>query len=324
MPSRTEFFNKVGKIALGTRMRMLSESIMEDAKGIYEMYDVALKPKWFPVFYVLSKNEEKSITAIAKEIGHSHPSVSKTIREMVKAGVAIEQKDKSDGRKNMLQLTEKGRDLALKIEDQYTDIDSAVGEALAQTTHNIWKAMEELEFLLDDQSMLYRVRKAKKIRESKKIKIVPYESQHKQFFFDVNEEWISQYFKMEAADYKALQNPKDYIIDNGGAILVALYEDEPVGVCALIKMDHAEYGYELAKMGVLPKMHGKGIGWILGKACAEKARTMGAKKIYLESNTVLTPAITLYHKLGFKKVKGLDTPYERCNIKMSLSLDYKE
>ncbi len=320
MPNQTEFFNKVGKIALGTRMRMLSESIMEDAKGIYGMYDVALKPKWFPVFYVLSKNEEKSITAIAKEIGHSHPSVSKTIREMVKAGVAVEQKDKTDGRKNMLQLTSKGRELAIKIKDQYTDIDSAVGEALEQTTHNIWKAMEELEFLLEDQSMLQRVRKAKKTREAKKIKIIPYEAKYKQFFFDVNEEWISQYFTMEAADYKALENPKDYIIDNGGAILVALYDDEPVGVCALIKMDHPEYGYELAKMGVLPKVHGKGIGWLLGKACAAKAKEMGAKKIYLESNTVLAPAIALYHKLGFKKVKGLETPYERCNIKMSLSL----
>lgn len=321
MSNTTKFFNKVGKIALGTRMRMLSERIMEDAKGVYAMYDVALKPKWFPVFYVLSKNEEKSITAIAKEIGHSHPSVSKTIREMVKAGVAVEQKDKTDGRKNMLKLTKKGQELALKIEDQYTDIDSAVGEALDQTTHNIWKAMEELEWLLSEQSMLQRVRQAKKNRESKKVKIIPYQAKYKQFFFDVNEEWIKKYFKMEAADYKALENPKEYILDKGGAILIALYDDEPVGVCALIKMNHPDYQYELAKMGVLPKVHGKGIGWILGKACTEKAKEMGAKRIYLESNTVLTPAITLYYKLGFKKVKGLETPYERCNIKMSLSLD---
>jgi len=318
MSNTTEFFNKVGKIALGSRMRMLSESIMEDAKGIYSMYDVALKPKWFPVFYVLSKGEAKSITAIAKEIGHSHPSVSKTIREMVKAGVALEQKDKSDGRKNILQLTEKGKVLAIRIEDQYTDIDSAVGEALAQTTHNIWKAMEELEFLLADQSMLQRVRSAKKKRASEKVKIVPYEPKHKQFFFDVNEAWISQYFEMEEADHKALENPKAYILDKGGAILVALYDNEPVGVSALIKMEHPEYGYELAKMGVLPKMQGKGIGWLLSKATIEKAKSLSNKKIYLESNTVLAPAITLYHKLGFKKVAGLLSPYERCNIKMAL------
>ncbi|MCS2304494.1 hypothetical protein NXX23_23480 [Bacteroides ovatus] len=46
-------------------------------------------------------------------------------------------------------------------------------------------------------------------------------------------------------DYKALDHPKEYILDKGGAILVALYKDEPVGVCALCKMDHPLYDYEL-------------------------------------------------------------------------------
>jgi hypothetical protein len=47
---------------------------------------------------------------------------------------------------------------------------------------------------------------------------------------------------------------------------------------------------------------------------------MGAKKIYLESNTILKPAINLYHKMGFQKVSGLATPYKRCNIQMELVL----
>lgn len=57
---------------------------------------------------------------------------------------------------------------------------------------------------------------------------------------------------MEEADYKALDHPKEYILDKGGAILVALYKDEPVGVCALCKMDHPLYDYELAKLACQP------------------------------------------------------------------------
>ena len=49
-------------------------------------------------------------------------------------------------------------------------------------------------------------------------------------FRTLNEEWITDYFRMEEADYKALDHPKEYILDKGGAILVALYKDEPVGV----------------------------------------------------------------------------------------------
>ena len=78
--------------------------------------------------------------------------------------------------------------------------------------------------------------------------------------------------------------------------------------------------YELAKMAVSPKAKGKGIGFILGNTSIAKAKELGAKKIYLESNTILKPAINLYHKLGFKKVTGIPSPYERCNIQMILEV----
>ncbi len=224
------FFNKVGKMALGSRLKMLSESIMEDAKQIYQMYGIDLKPKWFPVFYVLSHSKNKSITVIAREIGHSHPSVSKIVSEMSKEKIVAEKMDKKDGRKNILELTQKGKDIAIKIENQYIDVNNAVEEALGQTRHNMWKAMEELEFLLHQKSMLRRVQEQKKQRESKKVKIVPYQSKFLLFFKELNEAWITTNFKMEKEDYKALEDPEKYILDKGGHILVALYNNEPVGV----------------------------------------------------------------------------------------------
>jgi GNAT superfamily N-acetyltransferase len=86
-------------------------------------------------------------------------------------------------------------------------------------------------------------------------------------------------------------------------------------------MDDPHYDFELAKMAVSPQAKGKGIGWLLGKAIIKKAQSLNAQKIYLESNTVLKPAINLYHKLGFNKVIGHSTPYKRCNIQMELILD---
>jgi GNAT superfamily N-acetyltransferase len=161
----------------------------------------------------------------------------------------------------------------------------------------------------------------KKERESREVQIVDYQPVYQSAFRALNEEWITTYFKMEAADYKALDHPDTYILDKGGFILVALYAGEPVGVCALIKMDDPDYDFELAKMAVSPAVQGKSIGWLLGKAIVEKARAQGASsRLYLESNTLLKPAINLYHKLGFQKVAGRTTPYERCNIQMELRL----
>lgn len=315
-----EFFNKVGKIALGSRLRMLTEQIMEDAAHIYKLYNIDMQPKWFPVFYILSQGEEKTITAIAKEIGHSHPSVSKIISEMSEWGLVKEQKDVTDGRKNMVSLTKKGKEVNTKIQDQYTDVNNAIEEISGEATNDLWKAMEEWEFLLEQSPLLSRVKNQQKQREGQKVQIVDYEPKYKEAFKALNEEWISAYFKLEEADHRALDNPEGYIIKKGGYILIALYNDEPAGACALLKMNDPEYDFELAKMAVSTKLQGKNIGWLLGQAALNKARALGAKKIYLESNTILKPAINLYHKLGFKKIVGHTTPYERCNIQMAVEL----
>ncbi|WP_407427354.1 GNAT family N-acetyltransferase [Arcticibacter sp.] len=89
------------------------------------------------------------------------------------------------------------------------------------------------------------------------VQIVEYQDTYQTAFRALNEEWISTYFAMEEADYKALDNPKAYIIERGGKIFVAVYNGEPVGVCALIRMDDPDYDYELAKMAVSPKVQGK-------------------------------------------------------------------
>ena len=93
------------------------------------------------------------------------------------------------------------------------------------------------------------------------VQIVDYKPEFRAAFADLNKEWISKYFKMEETDYKALDHADAYIINNGGYILVALFNNEPVGVCALIKMNDPIYDFELSKMAVAPKAQGKKIGW---------------------------------------------------------------
>ena len=126
---------------------------------------------------------------------------------------------------------------------------------------------------------------------------------------------------MEEDYYEAMDQPKEYILDKEEAILVAHYKDEPVGVCALCKMDHPLYDYELAKLAVGPKVQGKGIGVLLCEAVVNKAKELGGKRIFIESNTRLKPAIHIYHKLGFKELPEYHTTYERGDIQMELMIE---
>lgn len=316
-----DFFEQTGKLAIGSRLRMLTDKVTADAAMIYEMFGINLKPKWFPVFFVLSRGEAKTITSIAKEIGHSHPSVSNIIKEMVAKGIVKETKDKSDGRINRVVLSAKGKKMSDSFFEQCVDVTAAVERIIQQTQNDLWKAIEEWEIQLSEKSLLDRVKEEKRLRESKDIKVVPYDFCYRSAFRSLNEEWITAHWKMEEADYKALDHPQEYILDKGGYIFVALYKDKPVGVCALCKLDDPTYDYELAKLAVSPEVQGKGIGILLCETVICKAKELHARKIFLESNTLLKPAIRLYRKLGFKELTEYHPAYERGDIQMELIIE---
>lgn len=156
--------------------------------------------------------------------------------------------------------------------------------------------------------------------KSNTLSIVPYSDIYKDAFKSLNEAWITKYFKMEKMDYASLDHPREYILDKGGYIAVAVLDNQAVGVCALIPSQKEGYDFELAKMGVSEHVQGMGIGKLLGQHIIEKAKELGAKKLYLESNRVLQPALSLYQKLGFKEMIGATSPYERSDIQMELDL----
>lgn len=142
----------------------------------------------------------------------------------------------------------------------------------------------------------------------------PTNPRYRAAFKALNEEWITAHWQMEEPDHHALDHPQEHILDKGGHIFVALYREEPVGVCALCRKDDPVHQYELAKLAVSPSAQGKGIGMLLCRTVIAKAKELGCKKIFLESNTLLRPAIQLYRKAGFREVEIYRPSYERVDI----------
>lgn len=312
------FLHELGKVALGSRLRRLGEVFANDGAHIYEMYGVDIQAKWFPVFYLLSQEGECSITAMSQNIGCSHPVVSQVVKEMKKAGLIETGKSSEDARVNVVKLSASGRALVPKMDVQIQDVAEAVESLFQHMQHDFWKALEEMEFLLEEKSFLSRVVEQRKQRESDQVEIVEFSDEYHEEFKRLNYEWIERDFSVEEEDRATLEDPQGKILAPGGAILLAISDGEVVGTCALQIIDSSTL--ELAKMAVATTAQGKNIGWKLGVAILEKARALGAEKVFLESNTKLKPAINLYRKLGFEKVIGAPSPYQRCNIQMEVSL----
>ena len=156
----------------------------------------------------------------------------------------------------------------------------------------------------------------------KEVKIVTWQPEYSASFKQLNEAWINHYFTMEAADRLVLDDPETHVIAPGGEILFALglgKESRVLGTCALIRVDDARA--ELAKMSVSDQARGLGIGYLLGEATIAEARKRGFATLCLESNRKLTPAISLYQKLGFEECSPPHaSDYSRADIYMELQL----
>lgn len=313
------FFKQLGSTALGSRLRRLSEQMTGEAAAVYPLYGLAFEPRWFPVFYLVATQPGQHVGEIAERIGHTHAAVSQVVKELLRQELVSVARGAADQRRSVVTLMAKGAALWPALQAQAADVRQATEELLAETRHNLWLAIEEMEYALSRRSLAGRVKAIRDQRLAAQVRLLDYEPRYQAEFKQLNAEWIERYFQLEEADLKALDHPEEYILQRGGHILLAEYQGQIVGTCALIKM--AADGYELAKMAVAPAAQGLRIGLRLGEAAIAKARALGAGRLYLESNTKLGPALSLYHKLGFRKtVAGAPSPYARCNIQMELLL----
>jgi len=146
------------------------------------------------------------------------------------------------------------------------------------------------------------------------IKIVEYQPTHQPYFEKFNRAWIEKIFEMEPVDEWVLTNPDKAILEPGGAILMAEYDNVVAGTAGLRKVDNITY--EFTKMAVDENFRRRGIAEALCYACIEKANELGATSVILYSNTLSAEAIKLYEKIGFRHIAVESGVYKRANVKM--------
>ena len=151
--------------------------------------------------------------------------------------------------------------------------------------------------------------------DRQQISVVTDDSRYNEAFKTLNIEWLEKYFNIEPIDHQVLSHPEK-IIEAGGHIFFACQGTEAVGTCALIRKDQR---FELSKMAVSQAFQQQGIGRRLLMVAIQKFETYPLHTMYLETNSILVPAITLYESLGFVHAQrpGGPSPYERANVFMN-------
>ena len=315
-----DLLEELGALALGGRLKRLADALMQDGSRIYEQVHPGFQARWFAVFSYLYKKGPTSITGLAKGLGVSHPGINKIANELIKVRLVAPYRDRNDKRKRVLALTSSGRQKYQLLEPTLRDIRQALQAAVDESGGDFIEQLTTLEKSFGRRDFASRFRDQQD-KEAEAVEIRPFKPAYAEAFRTLNMSWIEHYFKVEEADRQVLDDPAGRIINLGGEVLFAVSRgrEQVIGTCALIRLENETA--ELAKMAVCEEAKGKQVGSLLGEFVIERARARGFQTLVLESNRKLTPAMSLYKKLGFvEKPFPHPSEYSRADIYMELSL----
>lgn len=313
-----DFVNDLGLLAVGSRLRRLSDRLMSSGQEIYRGIDIEFEPRWFPLYRLLADRGPMNVGVCARHLGLTHAAVSQIASAMGKRGIIVSRKDAADERRRVLELSDAGRAMLPRLRNIWADIESGIRDAVDYSGVDILAALEGLEQALKVQDLNARVSLHRGTRMMNDVDIVDYRAEYRELFKTLNLEWLEKYFTVEPVDLEVLEKPED-ILREGGIILFAKLGDEVVGTCALLRQGDQ---WELTKMAVTQAHQGRKIGKKLMLAIIERARRLGIAQLYLVTNSGLTPAVNLYRGMGFRVTRSGPHPkYQRGDLTMELDLE---
>jgi len=316
-----DIISELAELAFASRLKRLSERLMKDVSLLYKNLDVDFEARWFSLLFALNYKSPMSITDLANALGLTHTAINQLASEMINKNLVKSSKGRKDERKRLLSISEKGATVASTLSPVWEEIRLETKKLINESGCDLLPAVEKIESQLDDRNMYERVWYSLKNSLPGKLEILEYRPALKKHFFDLNKEWLQEYFEMEESDLKVLSDPNGKIIRTGGTIFFARIENNIVGTCALIK--HKNGIFELAKLAVTKKFRRNGIGERLVQSIIDRAKSMNVECLYLQTSPLLKGANSLYHKHGFRRIDHNpfgEKKYTRSTFFMDLKL----
>lgn len=114
----------------------------------------------------------------------------------------------------------------------------------------------------------------------------------------------------EGADRDVVEVEK-YYLQTGGEFWVVEYFHELVGTAAYYPSSRGENAVEICKMYLLPAVRRQGLGTFLLQELESAIADRHFQEIWMQTSSVLTAAIKLYERNGYKLATGEKDP--RCD-----------
>lgn len=320
-----EYFDDLGRIGVGTRLKRISDLLINDINALYRQQGIQLEASCFPLLAIVERYGLLSMREAEERLGTSHAAISQKASALKKAGLIEVKAFKGDHRIRKMSLTAEGAATIDKARPCWQAMDRALAHMFFPDENVFFRLLKTFEDRLEEQSFRHMTLEQMKAQAVESVKIVDFGIGMKHHFRSLNENWMNRGFHPAPGDEDMFDNPRQAVLDKGGDILFAEVEGEIVGTCALMPRAGA---LELVKIGIDPRFYGRGVGERLLEAAIERAKSKsGYDVLFLLCNTGMTAALDFYRRAGFRDVPVLpedDAKYGRVDVRMELRLERRE
>jgi DNA-binding MarR family transcriptional regulator/GNAT superfamily N-acetyltransferase len=247
------------------------------------------------VIYELAHHEKMTATELCSELGLDAGYLSRILRHLKKGGLINKQLSQTDGRQNLLSLTERGQKAFATLNARsHNEIGTMLSNLSAADQKRLVEAMHTIEGLLGARPEP----KAPYLLRSPQPGDMGWVIHRHGALYAEEYDWDWEFEALVArivAKFIRHHDPRRercWIAEMAGEI---------VGSVFLIRQSKT-----VAKLRLLlvePKARGMGLGTRLVRECIRFARHAGYRKIALWTNDVLHAARHIYEKTGFRLVR---------------------
>jgi len=310
------FLHSQAELALGSRFKAVSESLYAIANDAYREAGVEFEAHAFPILRYLQVKGRAPVTQVADAIGQTHSAVSQAAARLHREGWITRKADRRDARRSVLDLSEAGQKRLGGLGPLWCAIRRGAKTAADHGGASLLDALAALEAQCANGRVADEIRRQHARLRAAQAAVSPYREEWREHFLRINAEWLERDFEIEDIDRQVLSEPQTHVLDPGGAIWFAHVDGEVIGTCALINYGAGEY--ELSKMGVASGWRGMGAGRLLIDAAIRGFLKRRGKQLFLESNSVLAPALALYQSAGFVRqaTRRPGSHYRRSDVYM--------
>lgn len=306
---------ELGELFLGTRLKRLSDTLYDEVDKIYAAQQLQLSSRITAILFLLHESGDSGITQIAEALGITHPAVNQMGKKLIEMAYVENKPDPNDERRRLLCLTEHGKALIAQLIPIWEHLSACLDEMICASEHQLLRAIRNLEQQNQQLCLSQRIKARQTQKTADEVSIFAYQPQYATDFKRLNIEWLVKYFYVEAYDDQVLSDPEKYILQNGGNIYFAQYQHQIIGTVALMMTQ--DKSVELTKMAVTEKFQGLKVGKKLMEFAIQRYKKSSGKRLFLESNKRLAPAIKLYEKMGFEhRPFPSESHYQRADVYM--------